>query len=63
MADIPMTEAVIIDCFKPDEKLTNALYDSFAAYDQGDNETGDAKFAETKPLYEVALSDCGTRAD
>ena len=36
MADIPMTEAVIIDCFKPDEKLTNALYDSFAAYDQGD---------------------------
>ena len=45
-------------CFKEDDDLTNAIYDAMEAYIAGDIGLGDAKFAEAKPLYIEALSDC-----
>ena len=53
----------ISDCFKPNKKLTSALYDGMEALYEGDNQTAYAKFMETKPLYKEALSGCGARAD
>jgi hypothetical protein len=33
MGDMPLADATIVDCFKPDENLTNALYDGMIALD------------------------------
>ena len=39
------------ECFKDDDDLTNALYDSMEANIAGDYEKGGSKMAETKLLY------------
>ena len=53
----------IIECFKPDDKLTNFLYEAFDEYAAGNKMAGDAYLAKTKPLYRRALSDCGNLKD
>ena len=53
----------ILKCYKTDVDLTNALYDGMEAYIAGDKATGDAKIADTKPLYKKALADCGKVAE
>ena len=49
----------IVECFKPNDKLTNFLYEAFEEYIAGNKMAGDAYLARTKPLYRRALSDCG----
>ena len=49
----------IVECFKPNDKLTNFLYEAFDEYIAGNKMAGDAYLAKTKPLYRRALSDCG----
>ena len=53
----------LLKCYKTDIDLTNSLYDAMEAYIDGDKATGDAKMADTKPLYKKALSGCGQVAE
>ena len=48
----------ILSCYKPDEKLTNTLYDAMDAFIAGDNQSGWKKYNEAKPLFANALSGC-----
>ena len=48
----------MLDCFKPDQSLTNTLYDAMSAYSKGDVDTGDKLMTETEPLYKTALDGC-----
>ena len=53
----------VVECFKPNDKLTNFLYEAFEEYAAGKKMAGDAYLAKTKPLYKRALSDCGNLGD
>ena len=46
------------NCFAENEELTNLLYDTMAAYVEGDMELGDQKMLETKPLLQEAMAGC-----
>ena len=53
----------IVECYKPNDKLTNFLYEAFEEYIAGNKMAGDAYLAKTKPLYRRALSDCGNLSE
>ena len=53
----------IVECFKPNDRLTNFLYAAFDEYIAGNKMAGDAYLARTKPLYRRALRDCGNISD
>ena len=48
----------IYDCFKPDQKLTDTLYDAMSAYSKGDVATADKLMTDTESLYKTALNGC-----
>ena len=48
----------ILSCYKPNEELTNTLYDAMEDFIAGDNQSGWTKYNEAKPLWEEALSGC-----
>ena len=48
----------ILNCYEPDNKLTNLLYDGMEAYIAGDHKSGGEKIALTRHLFKKALSRC-----
>ena len=48
----------ILECYKPDNKLTNLLYDGMEAYIAGDYKSASEKIAKTRHLFKKALSGC-----
>ena len=50
--------AKVHECFVADRKLTNKLYNAMESYIAGDRKSGDAFMAQTRPLFNNALSRC-----
>ena len=48
----------IIGCYKPNEDLTNTLYDAMEAYIKGDESKAEDLMKKTRPMYEAALQKC-----
>ena len=47
----------VLACFKPNQELTDSLYDSMESFDA--DGSGYQTMHDTKKLYEVAMEDCG----
>ena len=50
-------------CFQTNDDLTFGLYDGMVDYIVGNQNEGDTKMRELKPLWQQALSNCGDIRD